>query len=627
MRRKQKTKVVKVQVNDDKTRKRKERFDNFNKGIDEVFVEDKGIWKRFIKMLFKSHLPIIWIAVYIGISIAVTHIGVNLTEYTSEMMAGNFNFVGVMLPFFMWLAVNIIIIFISTAVSNLCSARIDRNLRRMVWNKVVYLPLKYYDKNNPKELITRISTDTSTISSMIIQVIIPACTNLYSLIVLFTKLGEYDANLALTLLLVAPFVLAVAFIVGKMQFGINDTVNDKNAEMTREVSEKVTNQNLVKSFATEEKEIVSGYNKMKSYYKASIKSSWIGNLSRPIYTIVGVLQVIAIILIGRTYYQNGSLTLPEWIAYFAFATQIANSLQSYAGYWSTFKASQGATKRVTYIMEELDEAKPKNTDGSNESAGQVPGEMNNENKQAIEMSGSFMFSGVSFSYGDNKVLDNVTLTIPEGQIFAFVGGSGSGKTTMMNLLERFYLPDEGKITIGGTDINDYDLKAYREQIAYVTQDATMLSGTIRQNLLYGIKREVSEEEIENACKAANCWEFIHQFSEGFDTDVGESGSRLSGGQKQRIAVARAILKNAKYLFLDEATAAMDMKATQEVWNAIENLMEGRTTVMIAHDWLSASHADYLAVIEKGKIVDVGTKADLLERNPFVKKLASGKEEE
>ena len=405
-----------------------------------------------------------------------------------------------------------------------------------------------------------------------------------------------------SLLAVVPFVVVTGFIMGKMRFGINDAATRRSAAMTRELSEKVTNVPLIKSFAKEEQEMQTGKEYMIALYKTGIKSSWIGSFSSPVYTMVSVLQVIVIVLVGRGFYTTGALTLPEWIAYLSFATQIANRLQAYAGYWTSFKSSQGSTRRVTYIMDEPDED---------------PG----PDRSAEDMSGSFTFHEVSFAYEETPVLRHINLEIPEGKATAFVGLSGGGKTTMLNLLERFYVPQEGTITVGGEDISSYNLKSYRRQIAYMTQECVLFSGSIRDNILYGIDRDVTREELDEACKAANAYDFIMEFPEGYDTPVGESGGKLSGGQKQRIAIARTLLKDPKYLFMDEATGAMDAKAKEEIWVGLRKLMAGKTTVIVAHDYQTAKNADYIVVVANGMIDDFGTKEDIYARNDFYRQLA------
>lgn len=573
---------------------------------DRVFVKDRGIWLRFIKMLFKSRLPILWIAGYIVLSMVITNLGVSVTEYTSEMFSGNLSFQGVILPFLLFSTFNILTAAVSFALSYLCYARIDRNLRRMVWDKITRLPMRYFDKNPPKELITRVTDDTGSISSLIIQTVVQAFTGAYTLYALFKRIGSYDTDLMWTLLAVVPFVAVTGVIMGKMRFGINDTSTRRTAAMVRELSEKVTNIPLIKAFAKEEQEIETGKAYMTALYKTGRRASWISMLASPVYTMVSVLQTIVIVLVGRDYYSTGALTLAEWITYLTFAQQIANHLQAYAGYWTAFKSSQGATRRVTYIMDE-----------KNEDEGPA--------RSAEDMSGGFTFHDVTFAYEEKPVLSHINLHIPEGKATAFVGLSGGGKTTMLNLLERFYTPQEGYITVGDEDISSYNMKSYRGNIAYMTQECVLLSGTIRDNLLYGVKREVSADELDQACKAANAYEFIMEFSDGYETDVGEAGSKLSGGQKQRLAIARTMLKQPKYLFMDEATGAMDAKAKEEIWVGLRALMEGKTTVIVAHDYQTAKNADYIVVVANGMIEDMGTKQELYQRNDFYRQFADQEE--
>lgn len=573
----------------------------------ELFVEDKDIWGRFLRMLWKAKLPLLWIAGYFVLDMIIVNIGVTATEYTSEMFAGNLSFRGVILPFIIYSGVNLITTAITTFASYAVRARIDRNLRRMVWDKITRLPMRYFDRVKPKEMLTRITDDTSTISSLIMLTLVPAVTGIYSLYVVFQKVGSYDAGLMWSLLLVVPFVVGSGLAMGKLKFGVNDDVNRKYAEMGREMSEKLTNRVLIKATANEEKEEAKGNTTFKNYYESSIRSNWIGSLTSPLATMVGCLQLVVVVLVGRSFYQSGAISLAQWIAYLAFAQQAANSLQAYSGYWQSFKASQGATRRVTYIMDEMDEVVGKG-------------------EAADEMQGAFEFKNVSFSYGENKVLNGIDLVIPEGKVTALVGMSGGGKTTLLNLLERFYEPEEGEITVGGKNLADYELQSYRHQIAYITQESTMLSGSIRDNLLFGVNREVTDEELDQACRAAYAIDFIKSFPEGYETNVGENGSRLSGGQKQRIAIARALLQNPRYMFLDEATAAMDAKAKQEVWAGLESLLSGnRTAVMVAHDYQTASHADYVVVVAYGKVMDAGTQKEMYERNDFFRQFVDAEE--
>lgn len=570
-------------------------------------LKPKGQWKRFFKLLWKARLPYLWILVYLAAHYALIKIGINVTEYLAEMYAGNVEFVAVILPFIAFTLINLVIGTISGILGDLVKARINRSLRRLVWNKIVHLPLSYYGQNHPKELLSRITTDSGSVGEMIMGVILTELTSAMLLFETLKKIGSYSGDLMWSLIMVIPLILAVALVVGKLNFKINHVVRSKVAGLTQNISEKTSNLPLIKSFASEKKEYESGSESMKEIYRANRKAVIIGQLSSPLITIASILQVILIVLIGRGYYSDGTLTLAQWAAYFAFATSISNVLTSQNSVWQNLKSTMGSVHRVANLMEEKEEIR----------AGGLPSE---------QMRGTFELSDVTFGYGGDPVFDKFSLKIPEGKVTAVVGESGGGKTTLLNLLERFYGLDSGKITLGGTDINEFSLKEYRDNIAYVTQEVVLFSGTVTDNIKYGLKREVSDEEIVAACRQANALEFIEELENKFDTDVGEMGSRLSGGQKQRIAIVRALLQRPKYLFLDEATASLDMQAKNDVWVGLKNLMANKTTVMVAHDWQTVRHADYVVVLDGGAVADSGTKEELMKRNAFFREMAASAKE-
>ncbi|WP_234122766.1 ABC transporter ATP-binding protein [Clostridium hydrogenum] len=577
-----------------------------NNMFDGVLIADKGSAKKFFHMLWKGRLPYLWIAAYIALSVFLVKIGINVTEYSAKMFAGNVSFVGVIIPFLIYTFVNMIIGTISSIVSNICIARISRNLMRTLWKKIVYIPMKYYTQNQPKELLSRITTDTSVIGTLIMNVFIQAITSSYMLYATFAKIGTYNKNLMFSLIAVCPIIILIAFVMGKLNFGINDTVNRKNAELTRNIAEKVDNILLIKSFGTENKEAANGIEKMRDLYHFRVKNNWIRNLGNPIYAVAGALQFIFVIMVGRGFYSNGTLTLAQWVAYFAFSTSVVNTLSSYSGNWVTFKASQGATKRVANIIAEQNESR-----GTNELAENI--------------SGNIEFHNVDFNLGQSYIFKNLNLSIPEGKTTLIIGKSGSGKTSMLNLIDHLYELDNGKITIGDIDINDFNMKSYRENICYVTQESMMFSGTIRENILLGVKHKVTDEEIDYACKEAGAYDFIHKFAEKYDTQVGESGSKLSGGQKQRIAVARVILKKPKYLLMDEGISAMDIKSKVHALEVMKKVMKGKTTVFVSHDIQNVIEADYIIVLEKGNVIDAGTHKELFSRCKYYQQFVNGKE--
>lgn len=568
--------------------------------MERVFGKDRGSMGRFFRMLQKARLPYLWILAYIAITALLTNVGISVTEYTAELFAGNVNFGTVVLPFLAFTLLSQLISSVSKIMSNLCVARIDRNIRKMIWSKTVRLPLRYYEKNKPKEMISRITTDITAISQLIMQVFVAILTSAYTLVITLGKIGSYDQKLMIALIAVLPLNLVIAFVMGKMKFGVLDLVNQKNAELTQTIAEKTNNLLLIKSYGKEEKELQTGQEKMKGFYKSSILNAWLG-FATPMYALVGAMQFIVIVMVGRSFYSSGALTLTQWIAYYGFAVNIVNQLSAYCVYWTTFKGSQGATRRVAQIMEEMEE--------------------DIENGEHVEhLCGDIELREVDFSYEDKLLFDKLNLKIPAGRVTALIGPSGSGKTTLLNLVERMYPVSGGKILFGGEDTARYSLKSFRSEISYVTQESTLFAGTIRDNILFGIKREVTDEELEKACTDAEIMDFIREQPEGFQADVGEQGEKLSGGQKQRIAFARALLKQSDYLFMDEATAAMDIRGKDQVWKSVKRHMEGKTVLMVAHDRQTVQKADYIIVMHNGKIICQGEPAEVYAENTYYREL-------
>ena len=568
--------------------------------MERVFGKDRGSMGRFFRMLQKARLPYLWILAYIAITALLSNVGISVTEYTAELFAGNVNFGTVVLPFLAFTLLSQLINSVSKIMSNLCVARIDRNIRKMIWSKTVRLPLRYYEKNKPKEMISRITTDITAISQLIMQVFVAILTSAYTLVITLGKIGSYDQKLMIALIAVLPLNLVIAFVMGKMKFGVLDLVNQKNAELTQTIAEKTNNLLLIKSYGKEEKELQTGREKMKEFYKSSILNAWLG-FATPMYALVGAMQFIVIVMVGRSFYSSGTLTLTQWIAYYGFAVNIVNQLSAYCVYWTTFKGSQGATRRVARIMEEVEE--------------------DIEDGEHVEhLCGDIELREVDFSYEDKLVFDKLNLKIPAGRVTALIGPSGSGKTTLLNLVERMYPVSGGKILFGGKDTARYSLKSFRSEISYVTQESTLFAGTLRDNILFGIKREVTDEELEKACTDAEIMDFIREQPAGFQTDVGEQGDKLSGGQKQRIAFARALLKQSDYLFMDEATAAMDIRGKDQVWKSVKRHMEGKTVLMVAHDRQTVQKADYIIVMHNGRIICQGEPEEVYAENTYYREL-------
>lgn len=297
-----------------------------------IFGRKYGSFRRFFAMLGKARLPYLWIGGYLLCGFLIANVGVEATEYGAELFAGNVGFLAVVLPYLFFQILSLLLGSATTLVGQLCVARIDRNLRRMVWQKTVHLRLGFFEKNSPKELVSRITTDITAVSSLIMDVFLSAVTGLYSSLLMLRRVSGYDRGLMWSLVVVLPVNLLITFILGRMRFGVSDLINRCNAQLTGGIAERANNMMLIKSMGTEEKEGKAGEKLMKASYRADAANSWVTGLSLPVYAMASALQTVAIILVGRGYYASGALSLPQWIAYYGFAIQLTNLLSTYCDY-------------------------------------------------------------------------------------------------------------------------------------------------------------------------------------------------------------------------------------------------------------------------------------------------------
>ena len=573
-----------------------------------LFRKRYGSFKRFFRMLWKAPLPLHWILIYIGLSIALTHLSVSATEYSARLYSGDVDAVTVVIPFLLVTLLSLLLGALDGLANGICKAFINRNLRRMVWRKAVRLPLSFYEANEPKELISRVTTDVTVIGQLTMQVFVPLLTMSYNTFVLLRRVSTYDSALMWSLVAVVPVNVLISFIMGRLKFGVSDRVNRTNAELTAGIAERTNQTLLIKTLGTEQRELETGDALMRRNYAAERSSVLISHISSPVYAIAGVLQVVIIILVGRGFYSDGRISLAEWIAYYGFATQLTNAITGYLNDWTVFKAAQGATDRVAEIADNPDE---------NTKAG-LPAE---------NLSGDIRLKDVTFSYGQTPLFEGLSLTVPAGKITAIVGPSGSGKSTILNLIDRLYPVESGKICIGDVDTSILSLSSYRRALGYVTQECVMYAGTLRENLLQGIDRDVPDGELNRVCEAAGILDFIRENEQGYDLRIGEGGASLSGGQRQRFTVARALLRQTDYLLLDEATAAMDIEGKDRVWSAIREQMAGKTVVFVAHDAQTIRNADHLIVLKDGRVDDCGDSAKLLRTNAYCREMMELAQEE
>jgi ATP-binding cassette subfamily B protein AbcA/BmrA len=564
---------------------------------------NRGIWKTFLNLCLKANLPIFGIIIFCIISMISSKIYLLVPSKTGELFAGNVNVQLVTMIILYSILTNTLGQVISF-VEKVVNAKIDRNFRNVLWEKTLHLPMSFFDKIPASSMISRITSDTENLRIFIMKVVISEFIGLYTMYITLKQISLYNKALVYILLGLIPVVVILAIVLGRITLKIQIRVRDEISNLTRFLSELIMSVPIIKSFNKESYESQRGNNAIEGLYKANKMQLYLSLAKNPINTIVELGKQFILIFVGIQFINKGLLNTATWYAFYQFATRILNDVNSKQGVWEQIKATQGSLYRVAKVLEEPEE-------------GFIP------YKIEVVETGDIVFENVTFAYEDKSILKNVSFTIPYNKTTAIVGPSGSGKTTALKLIERFYSPCEGKIAIGGLDIQEFNLKNWRSRVSYVTQDIPMMSGTIKENILYGVKREVADEELKQVVEVANADEFIMKQPEGYDTQVGQFGARLSGGQRQRITIARALLSKPSILILDEPTSNLDAEATFEVMKGINNLKINRTAIVVAHDEQAILDADHIVVFNLDGSISSGTHMELLATNSFYRSMMGG----
>ncbi|WP_279612753.1 ABC transporter ATP-binding protein [Parageobacillus thermoglucosidasius] len=477
-------------------------------------------------------------------------------------------------------------------------------IRKKLWNQVLLLPVPFFDKHQSGETMSRITQDTNTVKMLITQHLVTFLTGFISVAGAVSILLIIDWKMTLMMVTAVPVSILILWPLGQKMYKISKATQDEMASFSANLGRVLSDIRLVKAYCAEKEEQKNGELGIFHLFQFGLKEARIQAVISPFMTFVMMLVLVVLIGYGGVRVASGTLSSGSLVAIIIYMVQIVVPFSQMAAFFTSFQKAMGATERIQRILS-LEK----------EPSGSLPAVPNH--KQDIH------FRNVSFSYKKKgePVLKQITLTIPSGKTTAIVGPSGAGKTTLFALLERFYTPDEGEILLGETNIEDFDLYSWRSQIGYVSQESPMMSGTIRDNICYGLNRDVSDEEIERAAKLANAAEFIERLPNRYLTEAGERGIKLSGGQRQRIAIARALIRNPKILLLDEATSNLDSSSEVLVQKALQRLMEGRTTLVIAHRLSTVVNADQIVVLENGTITGIGTHSELLQTHPLYRELA------
>lgn len=468
------------------------------------------------------------------------------------------------------------------------------DVREVMFRKFQRMPMAYFDKHQTGETMSYITNDVAAIQSALVDQLIEMVTEGSILIGSLVLMVYLDWKLSLLTLVVIPLVGQAMKIFGRKIKRNGTVIQERMADITSLLQESISAIRVVKSFVRENYEIQRFVRQNELNFQAAMKNVQLTSLLTPTVELLAAISVTFIVWFGGYEVLNDQMTAGALVAFLTYAVNLANPVKRLSRVYGNLQRAMAAVDRVFAVidLEEPIHDKP--------GAVRLP-----------EITGRVSLDHVSFEYKKGvPALSDVTLEARPGQMIAFVGPSGAGKSTIANLIPRFYEVTSGSISIDGHDIRDVTVDSLREQIGIVPQETMLFSTTVRENIRYG-RLDATDEEVEEAAKAANADSFIRELPQGYDTAIGERGMNLSGGQRQRMAIARAILKNPRVLILDEATSALDTESEKIVQAALDRLMVGRTSFVIAHRLSTIFQADQIYVIDNGQVKEHGTHEELL----------------
>ncbi|MGX7666867.1 ABC transporter ATP-binding protein [Flavobacterium pedocola] len=559
-----------------------------------------------LNVLFKQTERVEIKPVYTGIS--------DLKQYGQDLFNYNITKIsdehGVQNTLLLVIGIVIVTAFLKNIFNYLASRHISRlrngvlrDLRRKLYDTIINLPISHYSDKRKGDVMTRMLGDVGEVQNSFFQILELIVREPLTIIFSIATMFVISSKLTLFVFVFIPVSGLIISRIGKSLKAKSIKVQQESGLFISTLDETLSGLKVVKSFNAE-KTFTKRFNEsLERLLKLSNNISNKNNLASPMSEFLGILTIATLLWYGgHLVLIEKSLSSTAFITYIALAYTILTPAKAISKASYQVKSGLAASERVFDLMET-----------------QNPIVNKEDAIIKTDFNHSISLENVSFRYEDEKVIDNLSLEIPKGKMIALVGQSGSGKSTIANLLTRFYDVQEGHVKVDGIDIKDMNMHSLRNLMGLVTQDSILFNDTIKNNLLLG-RENASDDEIIHALKIANAYEFVKDLPNGIDTNIGDSGNKLSGGQKQRLSIARAVLKNPPIMILDEATSALDTESERLVQQALENMMQNRTSVVIAHRLSTIQKADMIVVMQKGKILETGTHEELLAENGMYSKL-------
>lgn len=466
------------------------------------------------------------------------------------------------------------------------------NLRKSVWDKLLRLHVPFFDEHHVGEIVSRLINDTVVLKTLISDQLPSIINGILTMITSIVILLIMDWRMTMILILGVPVIGLIMWPIGVIIRKLSNRLQKQTAAFNGDATQTFSEIRLVKASNGEATETTRGHHRINDLFDTGVTQTKAVSMIAPVTMLVILGVMVSVLTYGGVRVQSGAMSIGTLIAFLLYMMQVISPVLSLAQFFTALQRARGATARLTEILDEGEEVFDKRD----------PVDLKNQ---------TLHVNHVDFQYTDDKVtLHDISFEAQPNTVVAFVGPSGGGKSTIFNLIERFYEPTAGTITIGDRNISTTGLSEWRSKIGYVSQDSALLAGTIADNLTYGLDRVVTDDEMWAVLKMAYADEFVADMPDGLQTQVGERGALVSGGQKQRLAIARAFLRDPEILMLDEATASLDVQSEDVVQQAINDLMINRTTLVIAHRLSTIVDADNIIFIEHGEITGQGSHQDL-----------------
>lgn len=570
--------------------------ENHQKPASEAF---KKLFWRIFDYIWLNKLVLV-IALFIIVCLSIFQVLIpQIARYSIDLVIPEKN-----LSLLPWLATAILLVAIFRGIldyfriylMSLFGQKVVESIRRDLYQHIQNLSMSFFEDQRTGDLMSRLAENVNTIGTLISSDISEILVDVFTVVAIIIYFLSVNWLLALLLILTWPLQIYITKVFSKFIQAAYQEVEQQAAAINNQIQDTLSNINAIKSFGNEKYEIERFSEQSQNYSLVNAKAIRLWSIFVPTIDTINIIASLIVLVVGSWAVIEDRLTIGEFTAFFAYSNQVSRPILRFSKVTNIFQKAIISSERIWAILDIEPEIK--------------------ERENAINLTsgqGIIKFENVNFAYHEGKtVLHNFSLDIQPGMIVALVGSSGSGKSTVAKLAARFYDPKQGKISIDGHDLRDISLDSLRSHLGIVSQETLLLYGTIRDNIVYG-KLDASDKEIEAAAKAANAHDFIMSFPNGYNSIVGERGVKLSGGQRQRLAIARVLVKNPQFVILDEATSALDTESEKLIQESLNELLKGRTSLVIAHRLSTIQNADLIVVLEAGKIIEMGTHTELIDK--------------